>query len=166
MYVDAYAPDNGESVQQLTNERPGSLLNVPDASTVFDFVVPYTDAPQSEYDSYIKLDQFKTVFAASLPTVATKVLAAGQSPVTLGGAIGTPFAGTPAWKTIPSWFFIGTADQVIPVAEQRFMAQRAHGKTVEANAPAPLDARQAPPSGHEAHRGCREDRALIARDPG
>ena len=101
---------------------------------MFDFVVPYVDAPQSEFDSYIKADQFKAIFAASLPAAATKVLAASQSPVTLG-AMGTSFSGTPGWKTIPSWFFIGTADKVIPVDEQRYMAKRAGGTIVEANAP-------------------------------
>src|SRR5262249_25279870 len=33
--------------------------------------------------------------------------------------------GPPAWKTIPSWAVIGTADHVIPFANQTFMAQRA-----------------------------------------
>lgn len=134
VYVDAYAPDDGESVQQLTSAQPGSLLAVPDPTSVFDFVVPYADAPLPEYDSFIKTDTFKAAFAASLPSAVTDVLAASQSPVTLG-ALATPFTGTPAWKTIPSWFFIGTADKVIPAAEQRVMAERAHGTTVEADAP-------------------------------
>ena len=34
-------------------------------------------------------------------------------------------SGPPAWKTIPSWAVIGTADRVIPPAELTFMAQRA-----------------------------------------
>jgi pimeloyl-ACP methyl ester carboxylesterase len=32
---------------------------------------------------------------------------------------------TPAWKTIPSWAVIGTADRVIPPALLQSMAQRA-----------------------------------------
>jgi pimeloyl-ACP methyl ester carboxylesterase len=134
VYVDAYAPDAGDSAQSLTNALPGSLLNVTDPSTVFDVVKPAPDAPQLVWDSYIRQDRFKAVFAASLPTTITKVLGAGQSPVTFG-ALGTPFQGTSAWETIPSWFFIGTADQVIPVAEQRVMAGRANGKVTEGNAP-------------------------------
>ncbi|RFA10298.1 hypothetical protein B7R54_14575 [Subtercola boreus] len=134
VYIDGYAPDNGESAQQLTNVLPGSLLNVANPTTVFDFVLPAPDAPQALYDSYIKTDQYKAIFAASLPSTVTKTLAAGQSPITLG-ALGTPFSGTPAWKTIPSWFFIGTADKVLPPAEQQVMAARAHGKVTEANSP-------------------------------
>ncbi len=134
VYVDGYAPDDGESAQALTNASPGSLLNVADPSTVFDVVLPAPDASQADWDSYIRQDKFKSVFAASLPSVVTKVLAARQSPVTFG-ALGTPFLGTPAWKTIPSWFVIGTADRLLPAAEQRLMAQRAHGKVTEVDAP-------------------------------
>jgi pimeloyl-ACP methyl ester carboxylesterase len=101
---------------------------------VFDFVLPAPDASQGDYDSYIKRDQFHEIFAASLPSVEANVLAAGQSPATLG-ALGTPFTGTPAWKTIPSWFFVGTADNVIPADQQRHMATRAGGTVVEGHAP-------------------------------
>jgi len=47
-----------------------------------------------------------------------------------------PRAGTgpPAWKTIPSWAVIGTADHVIPPAELLFMAHRAHVHITEINA--------------------------------
>lgn len=134
VYIDAYAPDAGDSAQSLTNASPGSLLNVPDPSTVFDVVLPSATASQADWDSYIKQDKFRSVFAASLPSSITNILAAGQSPVTFG-ALGTPFSGTPAWKTIPSWFLIGTADQLLPAAEQRIMAQRAHGTVTEVDAP-------------------------------
>ena len=40
----------------------------------------------------------------------------------------------PAWKTIPSWYLLGTEDLVIPAARQRFMAQRAGARIVEVNA--------------------------------
>lgn len=132
VYVDAYAPDEGESVLQLTNAQPGSLLNVPDPTTVFNFIHSPGMA-EGEYDTFIKPELFKNIIAGNLPTVVTKQLAASQSPVSIF-ALGTPFVGQPAWKTIPSWFFIGTNDQVIPVAQQRFMAQRAEGKVTEAKA--------------------------------
>ncbi len=41
----------------------------------------------------------------------------------------------PAWQTIPSWAVIGTADHVIPPAEQLAMAQRAGAHITEINAP-------------------------------
>ena len=134
VYIDAYAPDEGESASTLTNELPGSLLNVADPTTVFDFVLPAADASQGDYDSYIKRDKFHDIFAATLPKVEANVLGAGQSPVTLG-ALGTPFSGRPAWKSLPSWFFIGAVDQVLPAAQQHAMAQRAGGTIVEGHAP-------------------------------
>ncbi len=43
-------------------------------------------------------------------------------------------SGTPAWKTIPSWAVIGTADQVIPPALLLSMAQRAGARITDVNA--------------------------------
>jgi len=43
-------------------------------------------------------------------------------------------SGTPAWKTIPSWDVIGTADRVLPPAEQAFMAKRAGAHVTKVNA--------------------------------
>jgi hypothetical protein len=43
-------------------------------------------------------------------------------------------SGTPAWKTIPSWDVIGTADQVLPPTAQTFMAQRAGAHVTDVNA--------------------------------
>jgi pimeloyl-ACP methyl ester carboxylesterase len=67
VYVDAFAPAPGESASSLTNELPGSLLNVPDPTAIFDFVLPSPDAPQGDYDSYIKRERFHEVFAAGIP---------------------------------------------------------------------------------------------------
>jgi pimeloyl-ACP methyl ester carboxylesterase len=134
VYIDAYAPDNGESATSLTNALPGSLLNVPDPTSVFDFVLPAPDAPQGEYDSYIKRDKFHAIFAETLPKAESNVLAASQAPAALA-ALGAPFTGTPAWKTLPSWYFVGTVDRVIPEAQQRAMAERAGSVVVDGHAP-------------------------------
>ena len=45
-----------------------------------------------------------------------------------------PF-GPPAWQTIPSWSLIGTADHVIPPAQQSFMSKRANAHITEVKAP-------------------------------
>jgi pimeloyl-ACP methyl ester carboxylesterase len=44
-------------------------------------------------------------------------------------------SGVPAWKTIPSWAVVGTADHAIPPALQLAMAENAHAHITEANAP-------------------------------
>ena len=51
-------------------------------------------------------------------------LAATQGPAVLS-ALTAP-SGTPAWKTIPSWYVLGTIDRAIPPAIQLFMAHRIH----------------------------------------
>lgn len=39
-----------------------------------------------------------------------------------------------AWATLPSWYLVGTLDDVIPAAQQRAMAQRAGSTTTETRA--------------------------------
>jgi len=43
-------------------------------------------------------------------------------------------SGVPAWKTVPSWAVVATADNVIGAANVRFMAQRAGARITEVNA--------------------------------
>ncbi len=40
-------------------------------------------------------------------------------------AFGEPSA-EPAWKSVPSWYLVATADHAIPPAAQEFMADRAN----------------------------------------
>jgi pimeloyl-ACP methyl ester carboxylesterase len=52
---------------------------------------------------------------------------------TIRSCSGSQPSGPPAWETIPCWYLVG-ADNVIPPAQQRAMAQRAGCTTVEVNA--------------------------------
>jgi pimeloyl-ACP methyl ester carboxylesterase len=131
VYVDAYAPDEGETVLQLTGAKPGSSLAVADPTTVFNFV-QYPGAADGDLEAYIKPALFGSFFAADLSKKTTAVLAASQRPVTLS-ALGTPSA-APAWKSVKSYFFIGANDKIIPAAEQEAMAARANGVVVKAKA--------------------------------
>jgi hypothetical protein len=101
---------------QLTTARPGSAIGG-DPATVFD-AVPIPGAPAGDVDLYVKKPVFRAAFANDLPRKTGRVLAAVQRPVAFSALV-TP-SGVPAWKTIPSWYFVGTADNVIPPAEQRF----------------------------------------------
>ncbi len=60
-------------------------------------------------------------------------LAATQRP--LASTALTDVSGVPAWKTIPSWAVVGTADHSIPPAEQLAMAENAHAHITEVVAP-------------------------------
>ncbi len=127
VYVDGFAPDEGESVLQLAAAQPGSMLNA-DPATVFN-AVPYPGAPAGDVDLYVKPELFPEAFANDLPPRVGAVLAASQRPLTLGAAASP--SGPPAWKSLPSWYLVGTEDNVIPPAEQRIMAARAGAHTVE-----------------------------------
>jgi pimeloyl-ACP methyl ester carboxylesterase len=131
VYVDAFIPDTGETVGQLTAAQPGSVLAAPDPSTVFNTVpIPGSNG---DVDLYVKPKLFPGFFAAGVPLNKSSVLAAGQRPVA-ASTLNEP-SGVPAWKTIPSWALIGTADKVIPPAEQKVMTARAGSHTVSVKAP-------------------------------
>lgn len=47
-----------------------------------------------------------------------------------GAAFGEP-AGPSAWKRLPSWFAVATADEIVGTEAERFIAARAGSVTVE-----------------------------------
>ena len=128
VYVDAFIPDQGDTVGELLGAQPGSCLGAPG---VFN-PVPYPGAPSGDVDLYIKPDLVPGCFATGLPASQAAVIAATQRPLTASAF--TEPSGPPAWKTIPSWAVIGTADQVIPPAELTFMAKRAGARITDINA--------------------------------
>jgi len=133
VYIDAYIPAQGDTVFGLTSAQPGSCVG-PDAFNL----VPYPGAPVGDADAYLRTDPngtypgFAACFANSLSSSEAALLAASQRPAALSS--GTEPSGPPAWMQIPSWDLIGTADHVIPPAEQLFMAHRAGAHITEVNA--------------------------------
>jgi pimeloyl-ACP methyl ester carboxylesterase len=122
VYVDAFAPAKGESVLALDSSKPGSALGA-GPTKVFNFV-PFPGAKKGDAELYVKPSVFEQAFANGLPAEEGAVLAATQSPAVYS-ALTAP-SGTPAWRTIPSWYVLGTIDKAIPPAIQLFMAQRIH----------------------------------------
>jgi pimeloyl-ACP methyl ester carboxylesterase len=114
VYIDAFAPDAGESAFALSTLFPGSTLG--------DALAPVA-LPDGLTDLYIQPEKFHTQFAADVPEDETRWMAATQRPVT--DAALNEVSGEPAWKTIPSWFIYGDADLNIPPAVIEFMAERA-----------------------------------------
>ena len=129
VYVDAFIPAQGDTIGGLAMAQPGSCLGNPAA----DFnAVPYPGGPPGDVDLYIKPSLVPGCFATGLPASQAAVIAATQRPLTASAF--TEPSGPPAWKTIPSWAVIGTADQVIPPAELTFMARRAGARITDVNA--------------------------------
>ena len=122
VYVNAFAPAKGESALGLDSIKPGSALGA-GPTTVFNFV-PFPGAKKGDAELYVKPAVFEQAFANGLPAKEGAVLAATQAPAVYSAL--TARSGTPAWKSIPSWYVLGTIDKAIPPAIQLFMAQRIH----------------------------------------
>ncbi|NMO57689.1 alpha/beta hydrolase [Actinoplanes sp. TBRC 11911] len=132
VYVNAYIPQQGDTIEKLTAAQPGSAL---DPKKSID-AVPIRDASGKDIDVdvYVKRAEFARLFAAGIPAGTAAALAASQRPLTLS-SLTEPFTAVPAWTTIPSWAFIGSADRVLPPNEQQVMAGRAHAHVVRGPAP-------------------------------
>ncbi|MEW2359186.1 alpha/beta hydrolase [Spirillospora sp. NPDC029432] len=129
VYVNAFAPDQGETATALAG--PDSALSVADPTTVFDFV-PAALPPTPATDLYLKRATVSASFATGLSARDKALVAATQRPATVG-ALNEP-SGTPAWRTIRSWYLLGTRDAIIPPGAQRAMAERAGSAVTEYDA--------------------------------
>lgn len=118
MFLAGWALDEGESIEQLLGLNEGSLV-LPSLRQV-----PFTNPDGSEgADLYLDQEAFPATFAADVDPETARVMAATQRPWS-AAALSAP-SGPPAWKSIPSWYLLGTEDMAIPPATQRFMAERA-----------------------------------------
>jgi pimeloyl-ACP methyl ester carboxylesterase len=132
VYVDAFAPDQGQTIGQIVSSVPGSCVVAADPTTLFTLAT-YPGAPAGVFDAYYKQNLFPACFANGLPLSQARVLAATAEPLSTI-ALGQK-SGVPAWKTIPSWAVVGTADRVILPAVQLAMARHAHARITEVRAP-------------------------------
>ena len=116
VYITAFAPDKGESVNTLiANPPPGAP-------------VPPILPPK---DGYLFLDKakFPASFAGDVDAETAAFMADSQVPWGLGALDGK--ITEPAWKTKPSWYLVVTDDKMIPPPAQRFMSERAGSTVVE-----------------------------------
>jgi pimeloyl-ACP methyl ester carboxylesterase len=116
VYITAFAPDAGESVNTL-------IANPPLGAPVPPLLPPI--------DGYLFLDKqkFAASFAADVDAATAKFMADSQVPWgvnALGGTITTP-----AWKSKPSWYLLVAEDKMIPLPAQRFMCERAGARPTE-----------------------------------
>src|SRR5919112_1787765 len=117
VYITAFAPDEGESVETILGTFPPGEPNAGDA------ILP----PQ---DGFLFLDRekFHEQFAGDVSADEAEFMAASQVPwgvEALGGTISEA-----AWRSKPSWDLLATEDRMIPPPAQRSMSERA-GATVE-----------------------------------
>src|ERR1700692_4555792 len=116
VYIAAFAPDKGESVQTLiANPVPGAP-------------VPPILPPQNGF-LFLDRAKFADAFAADVPPAEAAFMADSQVP---WGVNALSSAVTePAWKSKHSWYLVTTEDKMIPPDAQRQMAKRAGAMIVE-----------------------------------
>jgi pimeloyl-ACP methyl ester carboxylesterase len=116
VYIAAFVPDKGESVNTLIAGFP-------------------TDGPQPPIlppqDGFLFLDRekFHASFAGDVSAEEAAFMADSQVPWgvdALGGTISEP-----AWRSKPSWYLVTTEDRMIPPPAQREMSARAGSTVIE-----------------------------------
>ena len=116
VYIAGFALDEGETIQDLISQ--GS----PTPATAHLRV-------DAKGFAWLPQDDFVNHFAADVDRVKANVMYAVQQPIPVS-AYGEKM-GTPAWKTLPSWFMVAQEDQVIPPDAERAFAQRMRATTEE-----------------------------------
>jgi len=116
VYIAAFAPDNGQSVDALIKTFPAGGPQPP--------ILP----PR---DGFLYLDKakFPAAFAGDVDARTAAFMAESQVPWGLEALTGNVTQA--AWKTKPSWYLVATDDKMIPPDQQRFMSKRAGATVVE-----------------------------------
>ena len=104
VYVDAFVPDEGETVFQILGGS-GSALDVPDPTTVLDLVT-YPGSPEGDLEAFLKPDTVHQSFAQDLEEADRWLIVESQRPITLG-ANTTPSGCGRLEQSLPSWAVVG-----------------------------------------------------------
>jgi len=119
VYIAAFAPDSGESVNTLIADPPPGAPVPP--------ILPPDDG-----FLFLGRDKFHDSFAGDLSAQQAAFLADAQVPWGVDGLAGT--VSEPAWRSKPSWYLLTTEDRMIPPSAQRAMSERAGSTVVEVGA--------------------------------
>jgi pimeloyl-ACP methyl ester carboxylesterase len=116
VYIAAFAPDNGQSVDALIKTFPAGGPQPP--------ILP----PR---DGFLYLDKakFPAAFAGDVDAKTAAFMAESQVPWGLDALTGSVTQA--AWKSKPSWYLVATDDKMIPPDAQRSMSKRAGATVLE-----------------------------------
>lgn len=116
VYVAGFGLDEGESIGALLAQGPPTPaiahITIDDEGLVW--------LPEKDFLAH---------FAPDVDPAEARVMFAVQQP--LAASTLDDVMGTPAWKSLPSWFAVAQHDEVIPPDAERQFAQRMHATTVE-----------------------------------
>jgi pimeloyl-ACP methyl ester carboxylesterase len=128
VYIAAYAPEAGETLGAINARYP----DVPLSAALRTFT--YTDERSEQAtDTFVDAALFHDAVCAEAPADVADTLARTQRPASLA-CFATSVTGTPAWKTLPSWAVVATADHAIHPQAERDMAKRAGSEITEIDA--------------------------------
>jgi pimeloyl-ACP methyl ester carboxylesterase len=116
VYVAAFGLDEGESIGALlqAGPPPAALANLSIDDKGF---------------AWLPEDDFVGHFAADVDPAQARVMHAVQQPVHTD-ALGQEM-GTPAWKSLPTWYMVAEHDEAIPPEAEMQFAQRMGATAVE-----------------------------------
>jgi pimeloyl-ACP methyl ester carboxylesterase len=116
VYIAAFGLDEGESINALGADAPPprALANI---------------VVDEKGQGRLPEDDFVGHFAADVDPVKARVMHAAQQPVAMSVFENT--MGTPAWKSLPSWYMVAANDESIAPDAERMFAKRMRAETVE-----------------------------------
>ena len=116
VYCAAYSLDESETINDVLTYRDPSHSAMNFTETLDDYI-------------WIKYDKFKESYCHDLGDSQAYVMSVTQKPIH-ASTMNNP-SGEAAWKKLPCWYQISSADRIIPVETQQWLANRmAARKTV------------------------------------
>jgi pimeloyl-ACP methyl ester carboxylesterase len=125
VFVAAFAPDEGERLAEVSAGSRDSVLGTAQVALQY----PTADGAGTATEFAIDPAKLHEAFAADLPPQQAAVMAATQRPVS--ELAFTEPSGPPAWKSLPSWTVLATADKAAGTDVIRSMAERAGANITE-----------------------------------
>jgi pimeloyl-ACP methyl ester carboxylesterase len=116
VYIAAFGLDQGESIGALAAQGPPTPA------------LAHLDIDAAGF-AWLPEEDFVKHFAADVDPVKARVMYAVQQPV--AASVFQDVMGVPAWKSMPTWFMVATADEAIPPEAERQFAARMGATTIE-----------------------------------
>jgi pimeloyl-ACP methyl ester carboxylesterase len=125
VFVAAFAPDEGERLGEAAAASKDSVLG----TALVPRQYPSADGGEAAVEFTIDNARLHDAFAADLPVTQAALMAATQRPI--AELAFTEPTGAVAWKQLPSWAVIPTADKAAGTDVIRSMAERAGAHITE-----------------------------------
>jgi pimeloyl-ACP methyl ester carboxylesterase len=116
VYIAGFGLDEGESIAALGSDapQPRALANL---------------IVDGQGFGRLPEDDFVGHFAADVDSQKARVMHAAQQPVAM--SVFEDVMGTPAWRSLPSWYLVAQNDEAIDPDAERMFASRMGAETVE-----------------------------------